>query len=217
MYMKRKLYLFIQKIIHKEIPILEDETTNSSELSKNIKYKEIKTTYGSILFFCKNENEVPVDIDLVLHISRKFDNIDKNYAEHELLTCVSPGEEVTSEIFMCGVSEEYEKSYVSLDVRNTIETDYRNQIKLATKDTKKNIEVQLKNQSKDKIDNVRLMVVYYDKNKIVDTYHCDEFALKSEAELLLRIQYPMDDDGKKIKFDKYKVYLNQASRINWYK
>lgn len=214
--MKRKLYSFIQKFIHNEIPPLEDESTNREELSKNITYKETKTTYGSIVFFCKNENEIPVDIDLVLHITRKINNKEKHYAEHELLSCIPPSEEVISEIFMCGVPEEYEDYYVSLDVRPTIETDYKKDIKITSKNTNKNIEVNLVNKSKTDIDTVKLTIVYYNKKNIVDTYHCEEFKLQKDKDLTLKIEYPEDENGKKIKFDKYKVYFNQASKIEWF-
>ncbi len=211
--MKKKLYQLLQILTGKKTPSFEEESYNNEKLKENIDYKEVKTKYGSILFFCKNNNEVPVDIDIKYHITH---NKNKHYTDHASLISVAPGKEAVTEIYMCCVPKKYDNSYVSLDVSESIEKYHNDDIKITHKNTGKNINVKLKNNSKEKLDTISFIVVYYNKKEIIDTYHYEEKYIKPEEDILVEIGYPTNEEEKIISFDKYKVILNQASRVDWF-
>lgn len=212
--MKKKLYNLLRILTGKKIPSLEEESYNNEKLKKNITYKEVKAIYGSILFFCKNNNEVPVDIDIKHHISTN--NKNKHYTDHASLTSVAPGKEAVTEIYMCGVPKEYDNSYVSIDTSESIEEYYNDDIKITHKNTGKNIRVKIKNNSKVKLDTLNLIVVYYNKKNIIDTYHYEEKYIKPGEDIIIEIGYPTDEEEKEVSFDKYKIILNQASKVDWF-
>lgn len=213
--MKKKLYQLFRILIGKKTLPLEDESHNNEVLKENIKYKEVKTSYGSILYFCKNENEVPVDLDIKHNITTK--NKKKHYIDHALLTSIAPGKEAVAEIYMCCVPEEHKDSYVTIEVSESIEDNYNDKIKLSHKDTGKNIELKIKNESNKKLDTLSIIVLYYKKKEIIDTYHYEEKYINENEEFTLDIEYPTNEEEKQISFDKYKVILNQASKADWFK
>jgi hypothetical protein len=212
--MKKKLYQLLRILTGKKAPSFEEETHNNEILKEKVTYKEVKTKYDSIVFFCKNNNNVPVDIDIKNQITTQ--NKKKHYIDHTSLISVAPGKEAVAEIYMCCVPNKYDSSYVSMDVSESIEKCHNNEIKITHKNTGKNIQVKVKNNSKENLDTLNFVVIYYDKKEIIDTYHYEEKYLKSEEDISLEITYPTNEEEQEVSFDKYKIILNQASRVDWF-
>jgi hypothetical protein len=212
--MKKALYYLIRILTGKKVPSFEEESYNNEKLKEKVSYKEVKTSYGSILFFCKNNNEVPVDIDIKNHITTP--NKKKHYIDHASLISVAPGKEAIAEIYMCCVPKEHQDNYVSIDVSESIEIPHNDDIKITHKNTGKNIQVKVKNNSKEKLDTLSFIVIYYNKKQIIDTYHYEEKYITPEEDITIEIAYPTDEEEKEVSFDKYKIILNQASRVDWF-
>lgn len=213
--MRKKLYHLLRILTTKKIPSFEEESYNNEKLKSKITLKETKTSYGSIILFCKNNNEVTVDIDIKNRITTS--NNKKHYIDHALLTSVAPGQEAVAEIYMCCVPKEHKNNTISIEVTESIEKPYNDEIKITHKNTGKKIQVRIKNTSKEKIETTNVIVIFYSKKQIIDTYHCEEKNIQPEQDLTLQIGYPTDEEDKVVSFDKYKVILNQASRIDWFK
>lgn len=212
--MKKKLYQLLRILTGKKAPSFEEETHNNEILKEKVTYKEVKTKYDSIVFFCKNNNKVPVDIDIKNQITTQ--NKKKHYIDHTSLISVAPGKEAVAEIYMCCVPKEHKDNNVSLEVTESIEKYHNDDIKITHKNTGKNIQVTIKNNSKEKLDTLSFVVIYYNKKEIIDTYHYEEKYIKPEEDIILEIGYPTDEQEKEVPFDKYKIILNQASRVDWF-
>ena len=186
----------------KELEKLEENITNEAYVAQN----------GRLVVIAKNNNDIPLTLKIEVEF---YDEAGKILGTgEETLNGVGANVEIAKEITQSPESYNNYKVYIDvkklLDAPGIKDISYYDQIELTHNDTGEEIIVQAKNNSNDTIEYVSVAVVYYANGKVVGCKEGLEMDVKSGRSANFTLNYPYDKNYNDIKFDDYKIYLNEA-------
>lgn len=187
------------------------ESYTPSELSKNITSSGAMTALDKLVVFAKNNNKVPVDMEIEVEFYDKNGTIVGS--DSDSLIGVGANSEIATEMWSTPDSFDNYKIYV--DVEQTDEKSYLDKVELTHNNTNKEIAVQVKNNSGDTIESVSVSVVYYKDDKVVGIEDGYESDIKPGRSANFNIDYPYNKNYDKIRFDTYKVFVTEAYSFDW--
>jgi len=161
---------------------------------------------GDLIVFTKNNKNVPVDMDFEIEF------YDENGmilgSKTGMLTAVEAGREVAVKITNPPKNFKTYKIYV--DEEESREIEFFNQIEVTHNNNGEEIVAQVKNNSQKEIENITVMVVYYNKGEIIGC--AEDIAIDVSAGRAgnFTFDYPMDAEYNDIEFDDYKVIVTEA-------
>jgi len=186
----------------------ENQTT--SIIDKNLSSKGILTEGGTFIVFAENNNTVPVDIEVEVEY---YDAEGKFLgSSSDELVAVGAGREIA--IQMWNVPSDFSTYKIYVEGEQTDETEYFDEIEMTHNNNGKNIGVQVKNKSEDKIEFVTVSVVYYKNGEIVGITDGIEADVKAGRSANFNIDFPYDSQYKDVEFDDYKVFVTEAYSYN---
>ena len=178
---------------------------------ENSNVKGLVTKNGNLIVFTKNNKNVPVDMDFEVEF------YDENGiivgSDTDELVAVGAGREVAVE--MTNIPKNFKTYKIYVDEEKSEKTEYFNKIEATHNNNGENIVVQVKNNSKDAIDNITVVVVYYNKGEIVGSDEEMVFDVAAGRAGNFTLYYPYDAEYNDIKFDDYKVIVTEAFSYNW--
>lgn len=181
------------------------------ELEKNITSSGAITDLGKLIVFVTNSNKVAVDMEIEVEF------YDANGvivgSDSEDLRAVGAGAEIAVDMWSTPSSFDNYKIYV--DVEQTNEISYFDKVELVHNNNGEEIAAQVKNNSDDTIEYITVSVVYYQGDKVVGYDDGIEVDVKSGRSANFTLYYPYNSDYRDIKFDTYKVFVNEAFSYNW--
>ena len=178
---------------------------------ENSNVKGVVTKKGNLIVFTKNNKKVPVDMDFEVEFYDENGRIVGSDTDE--LVAVGAGREVAVE--MTNLPKNFKTYKIYVDEEKSEKTEYFNQIEAIHNNNGENIVVQVKNNSKDVIDNVTVIVVYYNKGEIVGSDEDMVFDVAAGRSGNFTLYYPYDVEYNDIKFDDYKVIVAEAFSYNW--
>ena len=181
------------------------------DLGKKIKSSGATTDLGKFVVFITNENDVAVDMEIEVEF------YDANGvivgSDKENLEAVGSKAEVA--IDMWSTPESFDSYKIYVDVKETTKTQYFDKIELTHNNTGKEIVVQVKNNSSDTIEYMTVSVVYYQGDKVVGYDDDIESEIKPDRSGNFKLSFPYNKNYDDVKFDNYKVFINEAYTYNW--
>ncbi len=184
---------------------------SSSELEKNITSSGAVTELGKLVVFVKNNNKLTVDMEIEVEFYDANGTIVGSDSED--LQAVGVNGEIAVEMWSTPASFDNYKIYV--DVEQTDEISYYDQVEVTHNNNGKEIAVQVKNNSQDVIEFITVSVVYYQGDKVVGIDDSIESDIKSGRSANFNLAFPYNKKYKDVKFDNYKVFVNEAYSYNW--
>lgn len=188
----------------------------SSSVKKKIAVSKLKSkcTYDGIklvLYKFKNNSEYFIDLDTeaVFYDDGAICGLDERS-----MKSVAPGREVVLYYYP---DESYDKCKVNFSVSESYyKFNEYNKIKISsTKNKSGDIFSTIKNKSSKTINQTNLLILYYDKDGYIIDFHVpsndiDYKTITKNKSVIAKFYRPFDDNGKTLKYNKYKVYLNSA-------
>lgn len=189
----------------------QSESYTSSELEKNITSSGAITELGKLVVFVKNSNKVSVDMGIEVEFYDANGTIIGSDSE-DLLAVGSNGEIAVE---MWSTPETFDNYKIYVDVEQTDENSYYNQVEVTHNNNGKKIAVQVKNNSQDVIEYITVSVVYYQGDKVVGIDDSIESDIKNGRSANFNLDFPYNKRYDDVKFDNYKVFVNEAYSYNW--
>lgn len=176
------------------------------ESDTSINFATYVTTNHDLVVIALNMSNENKDIKITAEF--KDAHLNTVARETKVVYSVLPNKEINVVI-----DDEHE--WATVDVLVTSEESdkisYDNAVKYTHKDTGRNIELEISNSIEDTVDVVDFSVVFLNKDgELVSVSHSDEMSIEPDAIGTIEIDYPRDERNKKIEFETYKVYLNEA-------
>ncbi len=183
----------------------------TSNLAQNVSSSGAITKEGKLIVFIKNNNNTAVDLDIEV----EFYDADGMIAgsDSDILMGVGANNEVAVEMY--GTPEEFDNYKIYVDVEATSVISYLDKVELVHNNNGEEIVAQVKNNSQDEIDYIEVSVVYYQDDKVVGYDYSNDIEIKAERSANFTLRYPHDDNYDDVKFDTYKVFINEAYSYNW--
>lgn len=184
---------------------------SNSDLEKNITTSAEVSKRDRLIVFVKNDNKVAVDMNVEVEFYDKDNNIVGS--DTKTLTAVGKNAEVAIE--MWDTPESFDNYKIYVDVENTREKCYFDDLEVKHNDTGEQVAVQIKNNSEDTIEYVSATIVYYQNNKVVGYDDDMESDVKAGRSANFNFDYPYDNNYDDVKYDSYKVFIAEAYSYNW--
>lgn len=178
---------------------------------ENSNVKGVVTKKGNLIVFTKNNKKIPVDMDFEVEFYDENGRIVGSDTEE--LVAVGAGREVAVE--MTNLPKNFKTYKIYVDEEKSEQTEYFKQIEVTHNNNEENIVVQVKNNSKDVIDRITVVVVYYNNGEIVGSDQESVFNVSAGRAGNFTLEYPYDEEYNEIKFDDYKVIVAEAFSYNW--
>lgn len=190
----------------------EKEEHKSDDLGKNIKTSSAVGKDGRLIVIAKNNNKETVEMEIEVEF---YDANGKIVgSDDESFFAVGPNREAAYRVYDTPENFDNYKIYVDAEEAEDVVT-YYDKIEVVDNDNGKEIVVQVKNKSKDTIDEISVAVVYYQGDKIVGLASDMDTEIKSGRSANLSLYYTYDKNYYNVKFDSYKVFVNEAYTLNW--
>lgn len=183
---------------------------DSKKLAENIEYNDYKIDDNTIILIVKNNNKSTVSLEAEIEYIDKEGVVvdhDSGYAFG-----LAPGKEVVIDYYI--TDKEYDKYKITFDAEpETYYKSHVDEIKIVDKVDKENEEVILTvtNNSKEKIDELRIGVLFYKNGKIVGYEEESEYDVDSGKSIALYVDFPFVGFDKTFEFDEYKLYILRAN------
>lgn len=174
-----------------------------------VKYNDIVLENGDILVFIENKNKSEVSFSLNIEY---YDEEGTEVASNSDSIIGLPGGEKTVVRFYHTERKYKEYELHTEKLNSTYFESHTKDISITSKDDKEEeeIAVTVKNSSKNKIDCVKVAVVFYKNGKVVGYSSDSEYDIEANKAVALYVYYPYDSNYKDIEFDKYETYLVEA-------
>ena len=183
-----------------------------AELEKNIVCNGAITEEGNLVAFVKNNNDIPIKMEVEVEFYDSDGMIVGSSSN--ILSVVSANSEIATEFWSTPDLFDSYKIYVDAEIVVYYKS-YIDSIELIHNNTGKGIIVQVKNNSSDVIDDVRVAVVYYNGDKVVGYDNGSGYEIKSDRSANITLSYPHDRNYKNVYFDSYKVFVNEVYSSNY--
>ena len=192
-----------------EIPDISENGEQISDIEKNISSNVMLTDEGAFIVFLTNNNEIAVDMDIEVEYYDE-DGMFLGSCTEDYLMGIGAGREIAVE--MTEVPDNFATYKIYVDAEDTIIVkEYFEEVEIEQQNNNgKNIVVQVRNNSKFKIENMSVCVLYYNAGKIVGIATESVCDVKSGRTGNFTLDYPYNQDFEEIEFDHYKVIVTQA-------
>ena len=191
--------------------INQNENYTSGQLEKGITSSGAITQLGKLIAFVKNDNKVPVDMEIEVEFYDANGTIVGS--DSESLIAVGSNTEIAVEMYSTPQSFDNYKIYV--DVEQSDEFSFHNKLEITHNNNGEEIAVQVKNNSENVIDYITVSVVYYKNGQVVGIDDSIDDEIKSGRSANFTLDYPYDKRYDDIRFDDYKVFVNEAYSYEW--
>ena len=193
-----------------EIPSSTDNNL-TSDAENNISVDAALAENGKLIVFVKNNNTVPVDIDIEV----EYYDADGKFlgSSSDYLMAVGTGIEGAME--MCETPAVFDNYKIYTDVEISDEIEYFDQVEMTHNNNGQNVVVQVKNNSEDTIDYITVAVVYYNQGEVVGIEDGIASEVKPGRSGNFTLDFPCDSNYDDVEFDDYKVLVTEAYSYNW--
>lgn len=189
-------------------------TKRVSVSTDNIQMEKVGITKaGDFVIKVTNNNEGAVCLSSIVTVYKdKDDNFMEKVEAQDSFVCI-PGKSSTL-VYNWGFEKKfskYPKYEFSCELANISEDFLYSDINITSKNTGKQIAVTAKNNSEETINDIKVVVAYYNKGKLVgiERGYADE-TVKSKSSAYINVDYPDDSNYNDVAFDKYEVYYISA-------
>lgn len=189
----------------------QSESYTSSELEKHITSSGAITERGKLVVFVKNDNDVAIDIEIEVEFY-DAENVIVG-SDSDSWHAIGNNSEIATE--MWNTPENFDNYKIYVDVEQTEETSYYDQLEVTHNNNGEEIVVQVKNNSQDVIEYINVSVVYYQGDKVVGIDDSSDSDIKSGRSANFNLMFPYDKKYNDVNFDNYKVFVNEACSYNW--
>lgn len=178
----------------------------AKDIEKNIETTAAVIKSGKLVVFVKNNNAVALDME----IEAEFYDADGKVvgSAEEDVAGAGKNSEIAVELYDTPDSWDNYKIYV--DAEETEYDVYFDKIKINHNNTKENVAVQVTNESEEEIEYIEAAVVYYKDNVPVGYQYDTSSEIKPGRSANFNIDHDWDKNYKDIKYDSYKVFVNEA-------
>ena len=182
------------------------ESVSVKDLNENIVISDAVTKKGKLVVFATNNNKVSVDMEIEV----EFYDADENLIDsaNEQINAVGAQSEIAKEFW--GTPEDFDHYKIYVDVKETSKECFVNELTSKHNDTGKQITVQVENTTETEIEFIEAAVVYYQGETVVGYDYQLVGDIKPERSANFNLDYPYDKNYKKVNFDSYKVFINEA-------
>lgn len=181
---------------------------SSSELSKNIKYRDYVLGDDTLLLELTNNNDIEVSFKVYIDYYDSNGDVDE---DHDSFYILEPGD--TS--YMSFYS--YDKEYKDYKIKIVAESNYyyvshRKDIKIDSNVEKSygGINVSFTNNADIEVSDVEISALFYKGGQLVGYDSDFEIDIASGGKGSSYLSYPYDSDYNDIEFDDYKLVVNTA-------
>lgn len=191
----------------------QKEESQGVDLGKKITTTGTVLKDGKLLVIAKNNNKVAVEMEIEV----EFYDADGKIvgSDKQQLFAVGPNREIAVQMYDTPDNFDNYKIYADAEKAEESYTTYFDQIEVVHNNNGEEIIVQVKNNSKDVIDEMDVSVVYYQGDKAVGIDYDMESEIKSGRSANFTFYYPEDQNYNEVKFDSYKVFVNEAYTFAW--
>ena len=186
-------------------------TNDSVELEKNLVTSGAVTKKGKLVVFVTNNNKIAVDYEIEAEFYDKDGNIVGS--DKENVDCAGANSEIAIELW--STPERFDTYQIYVDVEATDNIPYYDKIEIKHNNTKRHVAIQVKNNSNDTIEYMDVSVVYYKDGVVVGYNEDSAYDVKSGRSGNFEVSHPTDRDYDDIKYDTYKVFVNNAYTYDW--
>lgn len=184
----------------------EDGETTPEDLSEKVKASGEVDKKGKLVVIAKNENDTAVDLEVEV----EFYDSDNNIVGSASEDFYGVGADGKAAIELYETPEKFSKYKIFTDAVQTTTVSYYDKVKLSHNNNGEQIAVQVTNESKEEIQAMEVCVVYYRDGKIVGADTGSESDIKPGRSGNFNIDYPYSKSYDDVRFDKYKVFVNEA-------
>jgi hypothetical protein len=182
-----------------------DSLSTSDNETDNIIYRVEQIEDGDYIVYLKNNNNYGVNLFVYLDFYDSSESADSSVSQGQSnISCLKAGG--IGAIKIKNVTTQHDSYKVRLLVQEKEFEDASQYVEFEEYEKDGDLKINAINNSNDEIKGLVVSVVYYLNNKIVAFDEADvgygRYAIVTE--------YPKDNDGNKIEYDKYEIYLNTA-------
>lgn len=195
--------------------------TDEEKLKQNIKIEYAGTTKaGDFVIKVTNNNNVPVHIGEITTI---YKDSNDTFMKKETSDDQYFGIEANSETYVhnWGYQENFEQyPKYEFDFSFSGSWNFKDSVignyEIKANNTGKQIAVEIKNNNNVSIEDVKVGVVFYKGDNIIGYVNGFDFDNTTSAgkSTYINVEYPEDNNYKKVNFDSYKVYILNAEKAN---
>lgn len=179
---------------------------SSDQLEKNIVSSGAVSELGKLIVFLQNNNKAAVDIEL----EAEFYDAKGTIVGSDSGTLTAVGEKGEAALEMWSTPENFDSYKIYVDAKESDSISYTNQLEINHSNSGDRIAVQVKNNSKDTIEYIGVVVVYYQGDKAVGIDSGLEDDVKSGRSANFNLDFPYNRRYDNVSFDSYKVFVNEA-------
>ncbi len=197
----------------------KQETVTDDELKSNIVIEGIGITKnGDFAFNIKNNNNQNVYIDTINVV---FKDKNGNFIKKENSNAQFFGVKANSEIinYVWGYDEDFLKypNYefeIELSSDWIIENEAIDNFEMISNNTGEQISVQVKNNNNFNLSSIKIMVAYYNDDKIVGCVngYANDTTTSANGTAYINVAYPEDSEYDEVQFDNYEIFLISADK-----
>lgn len=197
----------------------KQETVTDDELKSNIIIKNIGITKnGDFAFSIENNNNQNVYIDTINIV---FKDENGNFMKKESCDAQFFGVKANSKIinYVWGYDEDFSKypNYefeIELSSDWIIENETIDNFEIISNNTGEQISVQVKNNNDFNLSSIKVMVAYYNDDKIVGCVngYANDTTTSANGTAYINVDYPEDSEYDEVQFDDYEIFLISADK-----
>lgn len=183
----------------------------SSQLEEGITSSSAITQLGKLVVFVKNSNKVAVDMEIEV----EFYDANGTIVGSDTNILVAVGSNAEIAVEMWSTPEQFDNYKIYVDVEQSDEISYYNELETTYSNNGEEIAVQVKNKSENVIDYITVSVVYYQNGEVVGIEEGIKSDIKTGRSANFTLSFPYDKRYDNVSFDEYKVFVNEAYSYEW--
>ena len=179
-------------------------------LSENISMKSI-TVQDNLILFITNNNKESIDMKITVDFYDKSEKvIDTN---EDIFSAILNKKEIAIPF---GIYEDYEYYKVTIESEKSNYINYEDSIKLSESkdDENQTLLFEVHNKSDKDVGYLDLTVIYYYNDEVIGVDNDFSGTIKAGEKTELEVSYPVSSNMDTLKFNNYKVYINEACTYN---
>lgn len=186
----------------------KNETGGSSEedINKKITTSGAVAKDGNLIVFAKNSNKSAVSMEIEVEFYDSNNKIVGN--DSTSLEGVGANSEIAVE--MSSTPSSWDNYKIYADAKEATVNVYIDKLKISHNNNGDEIVVQTKNNSNDTISEIVVAVVYYQGKTVVGLSQDSAYDVTSGRSGNFTLEYAYDKNYDEVKFDSYKVFVNEA-------
>ena len=183
-------------------------TGKTTDYVSNIKSTEYVTKRDRVVVVLENKNS----IDLTLDAEIVYYDANNTILEKDSGYLASFQAGATSAIEFYEPEDPYDHYKITYEAEKAYYRAHNSEVTIKDVDDKENgrINVTFTNNSKEEINNIEVGILFYKNGKVVGYSDDFEYDLPAGESILLKIDYPYDNNYDDLDFDDYKIYINDA-------